>query len=284
MDLDFKKDLIDKDCELSLVQQCNLLELNRSSFYYEPRSEYDKDDFTILNKMQDIAIENPEYGHRMHWQELLGEGFNIGRDRVLKFMQVLGIKAIYPKPKTTFKNKEHKIYPYLLKNLDINRANQVWATDITYLPTAKGFCYMVAIIDWYSRAILSYRISNSMDRSFCIEALNEALALYGSPEIFNSDQGCQFTSNDFTEILENKGIAISMDSKGRALDNIIIERFWRTLKYDDIKIRDYKNVKEIKEGVEKFITKYNERRRHSSLGYITPFEKYFSELQLKKAA
>ena len=143
---------------------------------------------------------------------------------------------------------------------------------------------MVAIIDWYSRAILSYRISNSMDRSFCIEALNEAIALYGAPEIFNSDQGCQFTSNDFTAILEKRAIQISMDSKGRALDNIIIERFWRTLKYDDIKIRDYKNIKEIKEGVKNYIIKYNTKRRHSSLGYITPFQRYCSENALKEAA
>jgi putative transposase len=283
MDLDSKKDMVNKADEISVVQQCELLELNRSSHYYEPRPEFAEDDFTIMNKMQDIAIENPEYGHRMHWQELLGEGLIIGRDRVLKFMQVLRIKAIYPKPKTTVRDKEHKVYPYLLRDLEINRANQVWATDNTYLPTANGFCYMVAIIDWYSRAILSYRISNSMDKSFCIEALDEALTLYGTPEIFNSDQGCQFTSKDFTQVLESKGIQISMDSKGRALDNIIIERFWRTLKYDDIKIRDYKTINDIKEGVKKYITKYNMKRRHSSLGYVTPFQKYFSEGVLKAA-
>lgn len=284
MDLEFKRTLVKKDVDLSVVEQCGLLGLNRSSYYYEQKPEYNRSDFLIMNKIKDIALENPEYGHRMIWQELIGQDIKIGRDRVLKFMQVMRIKAIYPKPKTTLRNKEHKVHPYLLRGLKIRRPNQVWATDITYIPTVHGFCYMVAIIDWYSRAILSYRISNSMDRSFCIEALNEALELYGSPEIFNSDQGCQFTSNDFTSILENKGIRISMDSKGRALDNIIIERFWRTLKYDDIKIRDYKNINDIKKGVDKYIKKYNERRRHSSLGYVTPFEKYFSELQLKKVA
>lgn len=274
--MDFKKSIVQKDEKISVVQQCEMLGLSRSVLYCETKPMFTENDFRIMNEMQEIAINLPFYGHRNIWKELLGKDYKIGRDRVRKFMQLLGIKPIYPKPKTTIVNKEHQVYPYLLKELEIRKANQVWATDITYLPTENGFCYMVAIIDWYSRAILSYRISNTMDKSFCIEALSEALEKHGVPEIFNSDQGCQFTSREFTKILEDNNVRISMDSKGRAIDNIIIERFWRSLKYEDIKIRDYRNMKEIKEGVKKYIEFYNTKRRHSSLGYITPFQEYFN--------
>lgn len=281
--MDFKKGIINKDEEISIVQQCEILGLSRSALYYEPKPMFTENDFRIMNEMQDIAINFPFYGHRMIWKELLGNDYSIGRDRVRKFMQLLGIKPIYPKPKTTIANKEHQVYPYLLKDLEIWKSNQVWASDITYLPTEHGFCYMVAIIDWYSRAILSYRISNTMDKSFCIEALYEAIEKYGKPEIFNSDQGCQYTSKEFIKILEDSSVKISMDGKGRAIDNIIIERFWRTLKYEDIKIKDYRNIKDIKEGVKKYIEFYNNKRRHSSLGYITPLQEYFKGWRRKAA-
>ena len=277
MNLETKRWLIDKeDKELSITEQCKVLGLYKSSLYYKRAPKYSEEDLKILNRMDEIFTEYPYYGYKRLHNQLLREGFDIGKDRVLKYMHVLGLEALYPKKKRGLSapNKEHKIYPYLLKDIEIKRPNHVWAIDITYIRMKGGFVYLVAVIDWYSRYLLSHRISNSLESNFCKEALYEALSLYEKPEIFNSDQGSQFTSNEFTKTLIDNGIRISMDSKGRALDNIIIERFFRTIKYENIYISEYKIVKEVKEGVRKYIKQYNCKRLHQSLEYNTPYEIY----------
>jgi len=266
--------MINKNDNLSIVKQCEMLDISRSTAYYEPVPEYSTEDYKIMEKIDKIFTERPFYGYRRIYHELREGGYNIGRDRVLKLMKKMGIKPIYPKPRTTIFKRENRVYPYLLSELEIKKPNQVWSSDITYIPLKHGFCYMVAIIDYYSRKILSYRISNTMDVNFCLEVLEEALRTHGTPEIFNTDQGSQFTSHVFTKILLDKGILISMDSKGRALDNIFIERFWRSLKYEDIYIKKYETMKEVKKGIKKYIEFYNFKRMHSSLGYKTPGKVY----------
>jgi len=274
LDLNTKRQLIDAADEQSLVKQCDLFDLNRSSLYYEP-VPFSDEELRIMRELDIIYTDEFEfYGHRKMWQELNARGFHVGRDRTLKYMKILSIKPYYPTSKTTIPNKQHKKYPYLLRDLEITRPNQVWAADITYIRMEKGFCYLVAIIDWYSRCILSYRISNMMDVSFCVDALNEALAKYPTPEIFNTDQGSQFTSAAFTEILLARNILISMDGKGRAIDNIIIERFFRSLKYEDIYRKEYHSILELKLGVAKYMAKYNHFRLHESLAYKTPASIY----------
>lgn len=271
-----KVQMVDKTQNiLSVREQCVILELSRNIVYYKPVPEFSQEELKILNTMDEIFTQSPFYGHRRIWKTLKRLGCSIGKDKVLKFMKVLGLEVFYPKPKTTFPNKEHKVYPYLLKNQFIDIPNQVWSTDITYLRMTRGFCYLVAIIDWYSRFVLGYKISNSLDTDFCIECLNEALTKYPKPEIFNTDQGSQFTSNAFTKILENNDIKISMDSVGRAIDNIIIERFWRSIKYEDIYLSDYQTIQEVKIGVHKYMNFYNNKRLHQSLDYMTPSEIYF---------
>jgi putative transposase len=271
---------------LSINSQCKLLDLSKGSLYYKKQPEYDLEDLKILNRMDEIYTQIPIYGYRKIHQQLNREGFEIGKDRVLKYMQVLGIEAFYPKKfkKTSESDKSHKKYPYLLRGLEINKTNQVWAIDITYIRLTGGFVYFVGVIDWYSRYILSYRLSNSLEIHFCLDALEEALTLYPKPQIFNSDQGSQFTSEQFTNILIKSEIAISMDSKGRALDNIIIERFFRSLKYEDIYLKEYQNVKELKQGIDEYINFYNNKRFHQSLEYYTPKEIYtgLKTLKIKK--
>lgn len=272
---------MDRSAEISVTEQCKLLDLNRSSVYYQPAPAFSEEGLKILDKMDEIFTDKPFYGYRRVYLDLVNEGYKVGRDRVLKYMRVLGLETFYPrKRKTTIPAKGHKIYPYLLKGLDICRPNQVWAVDITYIRMSKGFCYLVAIIDWYSRRILSYRISNSLDTAFCIDALREALYKFGTPEIFNSDQGCQFTSKDFTDILKSCGVQISMDSKGRAIDNVIIERFFRSLKYEDIYWREYKSIPELKEGVFNYMNFYNYKRPHSSLENRMPVEVYETDREV----
>ena len=272
MDLDSKKKLAkDNFNKLSIKEKCNVLSLSRSSLYYKskPLSE---DDIFLLYRIAEIFANYPFFGYRRIHQELLGEGFDIGKEKARQNMKFIGVKTQYPQKKTTIPNKAHEKYPYLLRNLDINRPNQVWATDITYIWNGTGFYYLVAIIDWYSRRILSWKISNTMDTSFCIDALKEALAKYPEPEIFNTDQGSQFTSVAFTDILKDHKIKISMDGKGRASDNIIIERFWRSIKYEDILLNEYFSGIELKLGISRYIEFYNGHRKHSSLGYKTPIE------------
>jgi putative transposase len=273
-----RKSLINKNSDktISITQQCKILNLSRASLYYTPKPEYNDIDLHTMNKIDEIYTEHPYYGYRRIYLELLLDyKISIGKDKVLKLMREMGICAIYPKKNTSIANKEHKKYPYLLKNLKITKTNQVWAADITYIRLVKGFCYLVVIMDIFSRKILSYKISNSIDTQFCLDALNEALVKYPKPEIFNTDQGCQFTSNNFTSILLDNKIKISMNSKGRALDNIFVERFFRTLKYEDIYIYRYINMSELKNGLHKFFIRYNSNRRHSSLNNLTP-DKFYS--------
>lgn len=270
MDSVTKSNLIEKCSELSVRKQCELLDLSRSSFYYSPIG-LRKEQVDLMNQIDLIYTEIPFYGYRKVWQELLNRGFHIGRDRTLKYMQLMGLEAIYPKPKTSVGNLENRIFPYLLKNLKIEKPNQVWSTDITYIRMSGSFCYLVAVIDWFSRAILSYKVSNTMTIDFCIQALEEALCKYPKPEIFNSDQGSQFTSDKFTKLLLERDVKVSMDGKGRAIDNITIERFWRSIKYEDIYIKNYSSLKEAKSGIASYIDFYNNKRLHAALDYEVPF-------------
>jgi putative transposase len=229
----------------------------------------------LKSEVQDIYMKRPQYGYRKVALELNSKGIAATCKITRRIMNELGLTAIYPKPRLSKAKKEHKKYPYLLRNLKIDHANQVWATDITYIRLPGGYVYLASIMDIFSRRILSWRISNSLDNSFCIEALNEALVKYGKPEIFNSDQGSQFTSCNFVKILLDRGIDVSMDGKGRAIDNVYIERFWRTIKYEDIHIKNYQSIAELKKGVEKYIEFYNSRRWHQGLNYSTPDVLYY---------
>jgi putative transposase len=269
--------------DIPIRTQCLLLGLNRSSYYHTPIvKEYDD---KLIDEILKIYEDTPFYGYRKITKLLQRRDFNVGKKEVKKIRKMLGLKTIYRSPKTTNRDHSHKVYPYLLRDLKINKVNQVWSTDITYIPTEKGFIYLTAVIDWYSKKILSYRVSNSMDKSFCIEALNEALSLYPKPEIFNTDQGSQYTSIEFTNILKENQIKISMDGKGRATDNIAIERFWRSIKYEELYINEYKNIKEIKKAIAEYMEFYNKRRLHSTLDYDTPDEVYYQSLtnQQKRA-
>lgn len=243
--------------------------------------------------MDEIYTDNPEYGYRYIHQELIEKGFAIGKHRVLKYMNILGIEAIFPKAKklTSIKAPEHKIYPYLLpeyhndkKQVTVNEPNEVWSGDITYIRMNGGFMYLAAIIDWHSKAILSYKISNTMDAALAVDVLEDTISKYGKPKIFNSDQGSQYTSRQHTKLLMDNGIQISMNGKGRSIDNIAIERFFRTLKYGNIYINDYKTIPELKEGVKNYIYKYNFKRFHSALNYQKPMNVYLSGIQNKRSA
>lgn len=269
--------MIDKESgKISLKQQCKLVSVSRSSLYYTKTPFLERINPDIISKIVEIYEQLPMYGAIRTYWELQKRGCYLGRDRISKVKRELNLRTFYPEPKTTIRDKSHTVYAYLLKGLKITRPNQVWATDITYIPLRQGFAYLVSIIDLYSRKILSWNLSNSLEKSFCIEALNEAIERYGDPEIFNSDQGCQFTSHEFTEILLNNNVQISMDSKGRALDNIYIERYWRTLKYEDIYLNKYETISDARIGINKFTYFYNVERLHSALEYKTPDEIYYN--------
>lgn len=276
--------MIDPKDKISIAAQCKLLSISRSSYYYLP-VELSDEDFMIMEKIDFLFTEDPTRGTR-RLRSALKKRFEIklGRDCVRSYMALMGICAIYPKKNLSVANKSHKKYPYLLRGVKVTRVNQVWSTDITYIKLKRGFVYLTAIIDWYSRFVLSWKISTTLDRQFCIDALNEALDKYGEPEIFNTDQGTQFTSTDFTNILKNRGIKISMDGKGRALDNVFVERLWRTVKYEEVFLKGYRDVPECKAGLEAYFDRYNFLREHSSLDDNYPSEIYFGELQLKEAA
>jgi len=291
LDLLNRKSLVQSKLEqLSKTRQCELLGVNRSSTYYkgEGLGSYN---LNILNRIDEIYTDNPEFGYRYIYHQLLEDGYKIGRDRVLKYMRLIGIEAIYPHKKklTTIKDSEHKIYSYLLdkywiktdktKTVVVPTANEVWSGDITYIRTKGGFMYLAAIIDWHSKAILSYKLSNSMDGLLVTDVLKEALSKYQAPQIFNSDQGSQYTSNVHISILKSHDIQISMNGKGRSIDNIVIERFFRTLKYNCIFINDYQNIGELKEGLNDYISKYNYQRFHSSIGYKKPMNVYLDSIQ-----
>jgi putative transposase len=267
-----------KNKELSIVKQSEILEISRSSVYYEPKTPSEKYDSVLVNAVKSIYENVCFYGHTKVQQELIEQGFEVGLKTVRNIRKTLGIKAIYPKPKTTISRKDHKKYPYQLAGIKITRPNQVWVTDITYVPTLTGFGYKVAIMDVFSRKILSYKISNSMHQSFCIEVLEEALRYFPKPEIFNSDQGSQFTGQKFIQILLDKGISISMDGKGRAFDNIYIERYWRSYKYENVFLKNYSNLLEARLETNKYVKFYNTKRFHASLGYKTPDNIYYNNL------
>lgn len=270
-----KRGLIDKEHKrLSIKRQCELLGLNRSSYYFKPKG-FSVEDYAIMRRMDEIFTEHPYYGTRRMKAILEKEGYTIGRKRISRYYQVLGIETIYPKMNLSRRNQAHKVYPYLLKGLEIQKPNQVWSADITFIRLRQGFVYLVAIIDWYSRYVLSWRVSISLNSDFCVEALEEALSLHGKPDIFNTDQGVQFTSQAFVLVLGAKQISISMDGKGRALDNVFIERFWRSLKQEKIYRIELDTVKEARQAVKEYMDFYNNRRPHQALDYQVPREIHF---------
>jgi putative transposase len=256
--------------QIAVSRQCELLGLNRSTLYYRAKPE-DLRILYLMKQIDEIYLNCPFFGSRKIVIALKRRGVDVNRKCVQRLMRLMGIEAIYSKPKTSIRRHDHRVYPYLLKGVEIVRPCQVWSVDITYLPTALGYVYLVAIIDWYSRYVISWRLSNSMDSSFCVDALSEALE-YGRPEIFNSDQGSQFTSSDFVGVLETHGIKISMDGRGRAYDNIFIERLWRSVKYEEVYLKDYATMREADEGISSYFQFYNNERPHQSLNYQTPKE------------
>jgi putative transposase len=264
--------LIERGAVLSVRRQCALLGLPRSSAYYAPLPE-PEEDLCLKRLIDEQYLRTPFYGSRKMTAHLRGLEYEINRKRVQRLMRELGIAAIYPR-KTTVPAVGHKLYPYLLRRVKIVRSNQVWSTDITYVPMQRGFMYLVAIMDWYSRYVLSWRVSNTLETTFCLEALDEALERYAAPEIFNTDQGSQFTSEAFTGRLEAAGIAISMDGRQRALDNVFVERLWRSVKYEDIYLKDYAAADELIEGLGHYFTFYDHERVHQALDYRTPWEVY----------
>lgn len=250
-------------------RQCELLSVCRSSLYYEPEP-MDEEQLELMRRLDELHLRYPCYGSRMLTQELKALGRQVNRKRVQRLMRLMGLESMAPKPKTSRPAPEHPVYPYLLRGLEISRVNQVWSADITYIPLGRGFAYLVAIMDWYSRRVLSWRLSNTMDSNCCVEALQEAFSRFGKPEIFNTDQGVQFTSESFTGALRARAIAISMDGKGRFTDNIFVERLWRTLKYEEVYLHAYEDVAEARKGIDRYFLHYNEQRLHSALGYQTP--------------
>ena len=265
------------------MRQCELLDVCRSSLYYEPKP-VSPADLALMRRIDELHLAHPFLGARRLARMLEREGVKVGRRHVGTLMRWMGIEAIYRKRRTSNPAKGHKIYPYLLTNVSIERPNQVWATDITYVPMARGFAYLVAIVDLYSRKVLSSRVSNAMSTDFCAEALEEALARYGAPEIFNTDQGAQFTAEDFTQVLLARGVRVSMDGKGRWVDNVFVERLWRSVKYEDIYLHAYESVRELKTALACYFEFYNTQRPHQSLEYRTPDEMYFATVDMKKAA
>ena len=257
--------------------------MGRSSFYYQPVQD-NAVDLVLMAAIDRQFLETPYYGSRKMVAVLRRAGYVVNRKRVRRLMRRMGLHVIWQKPNTSKPNPEHKVYPYLLRDLVIDRPNQVWATDITYIPMSKGFLYLVAIMDWHSRAVLSWRLSNTMEADFCVAALEEALARYGKPEIFNSDQGSQFTSTAFTGVLTTAGIKISMDGRGAWRDNVFVERLWRSVKYEEIYLRAYDTVAESRNSLASYFSFYNSRRPHSSLDRQTPDQAYFTPLPQIAAA
>jgi putative transposase len=269
--------------ELSIQSQCQLLGISRSSYYYQPQDISDEE-LRLLRLLDEQYLKTPFYGSRKMTIYLRSLGYAVNRKRVIRLMHQLGLQTIYSKKRTTIPNPDHKTYPYLLRGLDIIHSNQVWCTDITYLPMRKGHFYLVAIMDWYSRKVLSWRISNAMEVDFCLEALSEALLTYEKPEIFNSDQGSQFTANEFTKCLIEAKVKISMDGRGRCYDNIFIERLWRSIKYELIYLHEFNDGKHLKKEVKKWIDWYNVERFHQALDYQTPDVVYWQGLNKVKFA
>lgn len=259
--------------KLSIVRQCRLVSISRSTFYYEGHGESALN-LELMRRIDEQFLETPFYGSRQMARWLRREDYRVGRKRVRRLMRKMDLQALYQRPRTTVPHPEHRIYPYLLRDREIERANEVWCSDVTYIPLRRGFLYLVAIQDWASRKVLSWRLSNTLDVSFCVEALEEALERYGPPEIFNTDQGSQFTSLEFTQTLKDAGVQISMDGKGAWMDNVFIERLWRSLKYECVYLHDFETGSEARAGIGWWIDLYNSERPHSTFGDRTPDEAY----------
>ena len=278
---EIKRRLIDPSHpELPVIRQCELLDLNRATYYYKSRRDEAFNEH-LMRLIDQQYTRAPSYGVPRMTAWLNRQGYPVNHKRVARLMRRMAITAVYPKRRTSIPDKEHEVFPYLLRGLAIERPNQVWCTDITYIRMVKGFIYLVAVMDWFSRYVLSWEMSNTLDAGFCMDALNRAL-LKAKPEIFNSDQGSQFTSKAFLKILKDREIAISMDGRGRVFDNIFIERLWRTIKYEEVYLHDYRSPREARQGIGGFLEFYNRERLHSSLGYGTPEEAYAGLLKAKE--
>ena len=275
--------MITKDHDLPIKRQAELLDISRSSVYYQPRPVR-ADTLALMRRIDELHLELPFAGSRMLRDLLRLEDTRAGRQRIRRLMRIMGIEAIYRKKNTSARHAQHPVYPYLLRNLVIDRPNQVWATDITFVPMARGFVYLVAVIDWATRKVLSWRISNTLTSDFCIDALQEALSRYGTPEIFNTDQGSQFTSLAFTSALKEHGIRISMDGKGCWRDNVFVERLWKSIKYEEIYLHAYEGVSDVKNGLTRYINFYNQRRPHTANGRVPPDYRYYELLPQSAAA
>jgi putative transposase len=262
-----------QDPKVSVSRQCRLLDLSRSSVYYKP-VELAPQDLALMRLIDEQYLKTPFYGSRSMTRHLRRLGYCLNRKHIQRLMRLMGLEAIYPKPKTSQPHPEHKIYPYLLRDLVIDHPNQVWAADITYIPMARGFMFLVAVMDWYSRKVLSFKLSNTLDTDFCLEAVEEAIRIYGLPKIFNTDQGAQFTSRAFTGLLEQHQIRISMDGRGRVQDNIFIERLWWTTKYQYLYLRSFDNGSALRVGLEEWFRFYNQERPHQTFDILTPDEVY----------
>jgi putative transposase len=271
--------MVQTKSELSMRRRCELLRVSRSGLYYEPVPD-DAEEQALMRCIDELHLKWPFYGSRKLTLELRALGHDVNRKRVQRLMRLMSIESVAPKPNTSKPSREHARYPYLLRDLVIFRPNQVWAADITYIPLARGFAYLVAIIDWYSRRVLSWRLSNTMDSSFCVEALHQALELFGKPEIFNTDQGSQFTAAAFTDVLRERGVNISMDGKGRCIDNIFVERLWRSLKYEEVYLHAYRDLVEARDGIARYMRFFNTERAHQALGYQTPDAIYRGRVRL----
>lgn len=270
--------MIDRTHDLALSRQAGLLGISRGSVYYLPQAVPDTD-LKLMRRIDELHLDYPFAGSRMLQGLLKAEGHDVGRLHVRTLMRKMGIEAIYRRPNTSKPAPGNKVYPYLLKNLAITRPNQVWAMDISYIPMAKGFVYLCAVVDWFSRRVLSWRLSITLETAFCIEAVEEALSRYGKPDIFNTDQGSQFTSIDFIKVLKDADISISMDGKRAWRDNVFVERLWRSIKYEEVYLHAYQSVPEARSGIGKYLAFYNSRRPHSSLDRMTPDQVYFNALQ-----
>jgi putative transposase len=275
--------MIDRGHGLALSRQAKILKLSRSSIYYRPRP-VSPADLATMRRIDELHLEYPFAGSRMLRDLLRGEGIETGRQRVARMMKRMGIEALYRRPNTSKPAPGHKIYPYLLRGLAVTRANQVWAMDITYIPMARGFVYLAAVVDWFSRRVLAWRVSITMEVESCLEAVEEALARHGRPEIFNTDQGSQFTSQDFTGLLLHNAIAISMDGRGAWRDNVFVERLWRSVKYEEVYLRAYDSVGEARASIGRYLDFYNRKRPHSRLDARTPDHAYFERLPQVAAA
>ncbi len=269
--------MVDREHPLPVVRQCELLDLPRSTYYHVPELVTDEE-LALMALIDRCHLKYPFYGSRRIREWLADEGYQVNRKRVQRLMRTMGIVALYPKRNLSLANQAHKIYPYLLRNLVIDRPNQVWATDITYIPMARGFVYLAAVIDWHSRKVLSWRLSNTLDASFCVDALEEAIDTYGKPEIFNTDQGSQFTGTDFIDVLKREDIQIRMDGKGRWVDNVFIERLWRSVKYEEVYLKAYEDIRAARTSLARYFEFYNTDRRHQSLDRQTPDNVYYQHV------